>query len=202
MLYCSTFHHPMLRHTAIHYSTPRPDTILNDTYTAICHSSTIRSYQIVVLRNLISYVNKNISVIDARTLCTFPPIFDTMSRNPFYHQLSSKMHYPRTIFLFPFRDIPGASSLSDCFGCPAKFFCPVGSVKYAACPAKYYCPANSMNATICSPGGFCPPDSARPVLCPASYYCPQGISVPTPCYRGVSVRLSFYFIFIFCIMCC
>ena len=55
MLYCSTFHHPMLRHTAIHYSTPQPDTVLNDTYTAICHSSTIRSYQIVMLRNLISY---------------------------------------------------------------------------------------------------------------------------------------------------
>jgi hypothetical protein len=88
------------------------------------------------------------------------------------------------------RDIPGATSRLDCFGCPSKFYCPLGSVEYTACPAKYFCPANSMNATLCTPGGFCPPDSASPVTCPPGYYCPGGTLKPISCYRGEHLIVS------------
>ena len=107
------------------------------------------------------------------SLTHFPPFFPP----PF---LYFSIHYHR--------DIPGASSIKHCYDCPAKYYCPIGSINYIACPAKYYCPVKSMNATICTAGGYCPPDSSVPLVCPVNYYCTIGTAVPLPCYRGKERR--------------
>lgn len=118
------------------------------------------------------------------------PLFSTLSFSPslylpHFPLLFLTLSLSLSIFLFLwYSDIPGAGSLSDCFNCPAKFYCPLGSVEYIACPGKHYCPMNSMNATICSAGGYCPPDSAAPVPCPASYFCPVGVDKPLRCHKG------------------
>ena len=104
-----------------------------------------------------------------------------------------------------------AASVSDCFPCPAQFYCPdnttvhgipcnitdiclEGTVTPLPCPAGFYCPQTDLQLP-CPPGSYCPEGSAWFILCPRDHYCTQpacegafisraGASVPEICPLG------------------
>lgn len=98
-------------------------------------------------------------------------------------------------------------------GCPAGYYCPVGSVTAVLCPAGYACPANSAVPTACPaaqapaagsaactstvgtgtignvpcPAGYyCGPAMGIPVLCPAGFFCPANSFFPVGCPVGTA----------------
>ena len=85
-----------------------------------------------------------------------------------------------------------STGASSCVGCPARSYCPRGSVNPVTCPAGYVCPANNGNGTAfpCPPGtysnvtGLASTSECTP--CPATKYCgAQGALQPTaPCSAG------------------
>ncbi|RUS80922.1 hypothetical protein EGW08_011303, partial [Elysia chlorotica] len=107
-----------------------------------------------------------------------------------------------------YRDTTGAAVITDCFPCPAGFWCNYsGMADYSnnLCPPGYFClegdeprlcPAGRMrdtpgaiNATdcpLCRPGYYCPndTDNTQGIPCRETFECPEGASIEIDCRPG------------------
>ena len=108
-----------------------------------------------------------------------------------------------------YRDITGGGNLSDCFPCPAGYFCNVTGIDdYSdfACPVGNYCPERSepvlcpagsmrpvpggadfLDCWDCREGYYCPADTENVmgIPCEEQYECPNGTAEPAPCRPGL-----------------
>nr|CEL64355.1 TPA: GCC2 and GCC3 domain-containing protein [Neospora caninum Liverpool] len=93
------------------------------------------------------------------------------------------------------RRLPGGADVSDCFPCPAGYFCPNdlsqgNSLEPQPCPTGHYCPQGAAAATKCPPGTMNLSERVTSMqecdLCPRGSYCTgtSALSVTGECDAG------------------
>jgi hypothetical protein len=72
----------------------------------------------------------------------------------------------------------GTTGVSVPDPCPAKTYCPAGTVAPRPCPLAHYCPAASATPVVCPVGSVCGREVAVPEPCPKGYTCATTGTVP------------------------
>lgn len=84
-----------------------------------------------------------------------------------------------------YRNVTNGHLATDCFTCPAGYYCGNQTTTPVICPQGRNCEAGSFEPQRCPRSSFCPTTGTHnPYDCPSSYYCPENSITPIACPLG------------------